>query len=85
VSIAVANNVRYILAIISEHQQLSEFLGRTWRASQEDKLQAAFDSYYEETWQPVAAMLTQMLADVRGEARPAARCIAWTVPCPALG
>ena len=67
VSVAMANNVRYIVVIVEEHEQLSSVLGRSWLASMEERMDSAQEAYFQETWQPVVGMLTQLLSDMRSE------------------
>lgn len=77
---ALANNLRYIVVNVKEHDVLSESLGPRWTQQQEEQVQRHLDAYFEETWRPVVSILQQLISDAQAEARsrPRVRCAAVT-------
>lgn len=73
VSLAMMNNLRFILAAVSEHDQLPALLGSAWTAHQEKKLANFRSEYFQSTWAPLVEGIAA------GTAEAANVCIALTM------
>ena len=53
VSLAMMNNLRFVLAAVAEHDQLPNLLGSAWTEHQEKKLSKFRSDYFQSTWAPL--------------------------------
>lgn len=63
VSLAMMNNLRFVLAAVSEHDQLPALLGSAWTAHQEKKLANFRNEYFQSTWAPLVEVITAGTAE----------------------
>lgn len=66
-NVAMLNNLRYILVGIQEHSELANVLGSGWRAQHEGNLERRQQEYFQESWDPVVALLKALRANVKNE------------------
>ena len=62
---------------IQEHNELANVLGSGWRAQHEGNLERRQQDYFQESWDPVVALLKALRADVKTEvcAPPLSPCV----------
>lgn len=69
VSLAMMNNLRFVLVAVSEHEQLPTLLGAPWTEHQEKKLAKYRNDYFQSTWAPLVEAIaagSAEAANVRG-------------------
>lgn len=70
VSLGMMNNLRFILAAVSEHDQLPTLLGSAWVAHQEKKLANFKAEYFQSTWAPLVDAVAAGTAEAANVSAP---------------
>jgi hypothetical protein len=64
-AIGMMNNARYVAIGVSEHDQLPSLLGPHWKESQNCKMAAWKNEYWQSTWQQLREMVDTARADAK--------------------
>jgi hypothetical protein len=65
VTIALLNNLHYVVTGVNAHDHLPDVLGKSWRSTHQERLKKLQDVYFAECWQAVVTLLDALVADAR--------------------